>query len=196
MTAPAPNRRNRRFRLVLAGAAAASAVSLGVILWVVSSLDPQRLGAYVTGRLSAVLGRPVAASGFEFSLPEGEFVLRGLQLGREPTDIGPPPPAFSIDRIRGRLSWRSFFPARLHLESLDVEGVGLWGLDDGGKPPPESAPLGPAIEAVAARLSFSSNRMSVSGTTIGVPEPADAVGSPRRRRRVQPPDRRRRRRGR
>ena len=167
MTAPAPNRRNRRFWLVLAGAAAASAVSLGVILWVVSSLDPQRLGAYVTGRLSAVLGRPVAASGFEFSVREGEFVLRGLQLGREPTDIGPPPPAFSIDRIRGGLSWRSFFPARLHLESLDVEGVGLWGLDDGGKPRPESAPLGPAIEAIAARLSFSSNRISVSGTTIG-----------------------------
>lgn len=167
MTASAPNRRIRRFRRALAVVAAASVVFLGVLLWVVSSLDSARLLEFVSGRLSAVLGRTVAASGFEVSLSEGEFVLRGLQIGREPMEIGPPPPAFSIDRVRGGLSWRSFLPARLHLESLDVEGVRLWGLDDGGKPQPESAPLGPAIEAVAARLSFSSSRMSVSGTTIG-----------------------------
>ena len=167
MTDPAPNRRIRRFWLVLAGSAAALVVSAGVILWAVSSLDSARLLGLVTERLSASLGRPVAASGFEVSFTEGEFVLRGLQIGREPMEIGPAPPAFSIDRVRGRLSWRSFLPARLHLESLDVEGVRLWGLDDGGIPQPESAPLGPTIEAVATRLSFSSNRMSVSGTTIG-----------------------------
>ena len=167
MTASAPNRRIRRFRRVLAVVAAASVVFLGVLFWVVSSLDSARWLEFVTDRLSASLGRTVAASGFEMSLSEGEFVLRGLQIGREPMEIGPPPPAFSIDRVRGGLSWRSFLPARFHLESLDVEGVRLWGLDDGGKPQPESAPLGPAIEAVAARLSFSSNRMSVSGTTMG-----------------------------
>jgi hypothetical protein len=152
---------------VLAGSAAVLLVSLGVIFWVVASLDSQRLLAYVTGQLSARLGRPVAASRFEVSIPEGEFTLHGLQIGREPMAIGPAPPAFSIERVRGRLSWRSFVPARFHLESLDIEGVYLWGLDDGGKPRPESAPLGPAIEAVATRLSFTSNRMSVSGTTIG-----------------------------
>lgn len=167
MTDPAPNPRIRRFWLVVAGSVAALLVSVGVILWAVSSLDSARLRGFVTERLSAGLGRPVAASGFEFSLTEGEFVLHGLQIGRDPMETGPPPPAFSIERVRGRLSWRSFLPARLHLESLDVEGVRLWGLDDGGKPPPESAPLGPTLEAVATRLSFSSNRMSVSGTTIG-----------------------------
>ena len=167
MTSSTSTRRFGRFWLLLAGSLAALVVAGALALWVVSNLDSDRVLAQVTSRLSAALGRPVAASGFEISVAEGEFVLRGLQIGREPMEIGPAPPAFSIDRIRGRLSWRSFFPARLHLESLTVEGVGLWGLDDGGKPRPESAPLGPAIQAVATRLSFSSNRMSVSGTTIG-----------------------------
>ena len=167
MTSSDPPRRFRRFWLLLAGSSAVLLASIAVILWVVSNLDSQRLLVQVTGRLSAALGRPVAASGFEVSLAEGEFVLRGLQIGREPMEIGPAPPIFSIDRVRGKLSWRSLFPARLHMESLAVEGVGLWGLDDGGNPQPESAPLGPTIQAVATRLSFSSNRMSVSGTTIG-----------------------------
>ena len=167
MTSSAPPRRIRRFWLVLAGSSAALLVSLAVILWVASHLDSRRLLSLVTGPLSAALGRPVAASGLEISLREGAFVVRGLQIGREPMEIGPAPPALSIDRIRGRLSWRSLLPTRLHLESLAVEGVAVWGLDDGGKPRTESTPLGPAIEAVAARLSFSSDRMSVSGTTIG-----------------------------
>ena len=167
MTSSDPPRRFRRFWLLLAGSSAVLLASIAVILWVVSNLDSQRLLVQVTGRLSAALGRPVAASGFEVSLAEGEFVLRGLQIGREPMEIGPAPPTFSIDRVHGKLSWRSLFPARLHMESLAVEGVGLWGLDDGGNPQPESAPLGPTIQAVATRLSFSSNRMSVSGTTIG-----------------------------
>ena len=167
MTDSAPSRRFRRFRPLLAVAAVTLLASAAVGWWLVAKLPSERILSFVTARLSATLGRPVAASGFEASLAEGEFVLRGLQFGGEPSDIGPLPPAFSIDRIHGKLSWRSLFPARLHLDSLAVEGVGLRGLDDGGRPPPESTPLGPVLEAVAARLSFSSNRMSVSGTTIG-----------------------------
>lgn len=167
MTASTPTRRFRRVWIFLAGSLVVLLASAATIFWVVTTLDPDRVLSLVTDRLSAAVGRPVAASGFEISPAEGEFVLRGLQIGREPTDIGPPPPAFAIDRVRGVLSWRSLFPTRLHLESLDLEGLGLWGLDDGGKPLPESAPLGPTLRAVAARLSFSSNRMSVSGTTIG-----------------------------
>ena len=167
MTAPTPASRFRRVWLFLAGSLVVLLASAATIFWVLTTLDQERVLQLVTGGLSAAFGRPVAASGFEISPAEGEFVLRGLQIGREPTDIGPPPPAFAIDTVRGRLSWRSLFPTRLHLESLDLEGVGLWGLDDGGKPRPESAPLGPTLQAVAARLSFSSNRMSVSGTTIG-----------------------------
>lgn len=167
MTASTPARRFRRVWIFLAGSLVVLFASAATILWVVTTLDPDRVLSLVTDRLSAAVGRPVAASGFEISPAEGAFVLRGLQIGREPTDVGPPPPAFAIDRVRGTLSWRSLFPTRLHLASLDLEGLGLWGLDDGGKPRPESAPLGPTLRAVAARLSFSSNRMSVSGTTIG-----------------------------
>ena len=167
MTDTAPSRRFRRFRPLLAGAAVTLLASVALGWWLAANLESARVLSFVTGRLSAALGRPVAASGFEASLTEGEFVLRGLQIGRVQAEIGPAPPAFAIDRLRGQLSWRSLFPARLHLESLEVEGVGLWGLDDGGNPPPESAPLAPVLEALAARLSFSSNRISVSGTTIG-----------------------------
>lgn len=167
MTDSVPSRRRRWLRPLLAGAAAALLASLALGWWLAANLHPERVLSVIAERLSAALGRPVAASGFEASLADGEFVLRGLQFGREAAEIGPSPPAFSIDRVHGQLSWRSLFPPRLHLESLTVEGVGLWGLDDGGKPPPETAPLGPVLEAVAARLSFSSNRISVSGTTIG-----------------------------
>ena len=170
MTDSSPPRRQRRRRLLLIGVLAFVACLLASAAWIAWTLDSDRIGRLVTGRFSALLGRPVAASGVETSLLRGEFVLRGLQIGRigrDPGLEGPPTPAFSIDAVQGRLSWRSLIPALLHLESLSVEGVSLWGLDDGGRPAPASAPLAPTFEALAARLSFSTDRMSVSGTTIG-----------------------------
>lgn len=170
MTEPVPPQEVRwpfrKRRAILAGALAAVALLAGSAVWMLSGLDSDDLARLVSRRLSAALGRPVAASGIRFSLWKGEFVLRGVQVGRDPGPLGPEPPAFSVERIRGRLSWRSLLPTRLHLESLEVAGVGLWGLDDGGEPASESAPLAPLFRRLAARLSFSSDQMSLSGTTI------------------------------
>ncbi len=130
-------------------------------------VDSPWLTGFMSARLSAAFGRPVALSGVTLSLPDGRFAFRGLQIGRDPSPVGPPPPAFSVDAVRGRLSWRSLIPTRLHLESLAVEGVGLWGLDDGGRPAPAGPPLGQGLQALTARLSFSSDRMSVFGKTVG-----------------------------
>ena len=144
-----------------------SLVAIAAAVWVAGGIDQDRLLAIATGRLSAALDRPVAASGFRISLPEGEFVIRGLQVGREPMDIGPGPPLFSVDEIRGDLGFSSLVLARLHFESLAVEGLSLWGLDDGSPPRSDSEASGPTFETLAARLSFSSDRIAVSGTTIG-----------------------------
>ena len=163
----APTRRFRRAGLFLAGCALLALVSIAVAVWVAGAINQDRFLAIATGRLSSALDRPVAASGFQISLPEGEFVIRGLQVGREPTEVGPGPPLFSIDEIRGNLGVWSLALARLHFESLAVEGLSLWELDDGSPPRSDSETSGPAFETLAARLSFSSDRISVSGTTIG-----------------------------
>ena len=130
-------------------------------------MDQGKLLAAVTGRLSTAVTRPVAVSGFEISFPEGEFVLRGLQVGGEPQEIGPAPPTLSIDEVRGNLGLWSLARAHLHFESLAVEGLSLWGLGGSGQPDSDSVEIGGALEALTARLSFSSDRISVSGTTIG-----------------------------
>ena len=131
------------------------------------AIDEDRLLAFGTSRLSAALDRPVAASGLRISLPEGEFAVRGLQVGRDPVDVGPAPPVLAVGEIRGDLGLWSLLRARVHFESLAIEGLSLWGLDDGGPPRAAPAPSGPGFEALAARLSFSSDRISVAGTTIG-----------------------------
>ena len=131
------------------------------------AIDEDRLLAYGTSRLSAALDRPVAAGSLRISLPEGEFAVRGLQVGRGPLDAGPAPPVVSVVEVRGNLGFWSLLLARVHFESLAIEGLSLWGLDDGGPPRAAPAPSGPGFEALAARLSFSSDRISVAGTTIG-----------------------------
>ena len=160
-------RRFRRAGLVLAGCLLLLLASLAVAIWIAGRMDQGKLLAAVTGRLSTAVARPVAVSGFEISFPEGEFVLRGLQVGGEPQEIGPAPPTLSIDEVRGNLGLWSLARAHLHFESLAVEGLSLWGLGDSGQPDSDSAEIGGALEALTARLSFSSDRISVSGTTIG-----------------------------
>ena len=165
MTATAPVRRFRYIRLFGAGCLLLLAAIAGSV-WVVGRSDQERLLAAVSGRLSEALGRPVAVGGIQISFPEGEFVLRGLHLGREPTDVGPAPPAISIDEIRGNLGLWSLALARLHFESLAVEGLSFRGRYDGSQPRPDSGSRGSGFETLAGRLSFSSERFSVSGTTI------------------------------
>ena len=165
--------RLRRAGILLAGALLSLAA---IAVAVAGGIDRRRVLAFATTRLSAALDRPVAAGGFRFSLPEGEFVVRGLQVGRDPMDGGPAPPLVSIDEIRGDLGLWSLLLGRLHFESLAVDGLSLWGLDDGSPPPPRPAASEPEFGALASRLSFSSDRISVSGTTIGyrnLPTPWD-----------------------
>ena len=163
----APTRRFRRVGLFLAGCLLLLLATIAVVVAVTGGIDQDRLLAAATGRLASALDRPVAASGFQISLPEGEFVVRGLQVGREPPEVGPGPPLFSIDEVRGNLGLWSLALARLHFESLAVEGLSLWERDDGSPPRSDSEASGQAFETLGARLSFSSDRISVSGTTIG-----------------------------
>ncbi|MDE2881024.1 MAG: hypothetical protein OXP70_04175, partial [Acidobacteriota bacterium] len=158
---------SRRFRRAGLALAVGLLLALGAIAVVAVGIDEDRLLAYGTSRLSAALDRPVAAGGLRISLPEGAFVVRGLQVGREPLDAGPAPPVLSIGEVRGNLGLWSLVLARLHFESLAIEGLSLWGLDDGSPPRAAPAPPGPGFEALAARLSFSSDRIAVTGTTIG-----------------------------
>ncbi|MDE2659389.1 MAG: hypothetical protein OXI45_04195, partial [Acidobacteriota bacterium] len=159
------SRRFRRAGLILAGCLLVLLATLAAVLAV--AIDEDRLLAYGTSRLSAALDRPVAAGSLRISLPEGEFAVRGLQVGRGPLDAGPAPPVVSVAEVRGNLGFWSLLLARVHFESLAIEGLSLWGLDDGGPPRAAPAPSGPGFEALAARLSFSSDRISVAGTTIG-----------------------------
>ena len=159
-------RRFRRTGILLAGCLLVLLATITVVL-VAGGLDQDRLLALATSRLSAALDRPVAASGFRISLPEGAFVVRGLQVGREPLDAGPAPPVLAIDEVRGDLGLWSLFLARLHFERLAIEGLSFRGLEDGSPPRSDTAPSGPGFEALAGRLSFSSDRISVAGTTIG-----------------------------
>lgn len=161
----ASSRRFRRAGLYLAGCLLVLLAPLAVFVAV--AIDEDRLLAFATSRLSAALDRPVAAGGLRISLPEGEFAVRGLQVGREPLDAGPAPPVLSIAEVRGNLGLWSLVLARLHFESLAIEGLSFWGMDDGEPPRAAPAPSGPGFEALAARLSFSSDRISVTGTTIG-----------------------------
>ena len=167
----APARGFRRAGLFLAGGLLLLLATIAVVVAVIGRIDQDRLLAIATDRLSAALDRPVAASGFRILLPEGEFVVRGLQVGRqvgrEPLDLGPAPPAFSIDEVRGNLGLWSLAWARLHFESLAIEGLSFWGLDDGSSPRSDPGASGSGFETLAARLSFSSDRISVAGTTIG-----------------------------
>ena len=158
---------SRRFRRAGLALAVGLLLVLGAIAVVAVGIDEDRLLAYGTSRLSAALDRPVAAGGLRISLPEGEFAVRGLQVGREPLDAGPAPPVLSVAEIRGNLGLWSLLLARVHFESLAIEGLSFWGLDDGAPPRATPAPSGPGFEALAARLSFSSDRISVAGTTIG-----------------------------
>ena len=162
-----PARRFRRARFLLAGCLLLLLATIAVVVAVLGGIDQDRLLAAAARRLSAALDRPVAASGFRISLREGEFVVRGLQVGRGPLDLGPAPPVFSIDEVRGDLGLWSLLLARLHFESLAIEGLSLWGLDDGSQPRSDPAASGPGFETLAGRLSFSSDRISVAGTTIG-----------------------------
>lgn len=161
----ASRRRFRRAGLVLAGCLLGLLAALAAVLAL--AIDEDRLLAFGTSRLSAALGRPVAAGGLRISLPEGAFVVRGLQVGRDPVDAGPAPPVLAVGEVRGDLGLWSLLRARLHFESLAIEGLSFRGLDDGGPPRAAPAPSGPGFEALAARLSFSSDRISVAGTTIG-----------------------------
>ena len=165
MTANAPARRFRYTRLVGIGCLLLLVAFAGIVR-VAGRIDQERLLAAISGRLSEALGRPVAVGGVRISLPEGEFVLRGLHLGREPTDVGPAPPAISIDEIRGNLGLWSLALARLHFESLAVEGLSYRARYDGSQPRSDSGSRGSGFETLAGRLSFSSERFSVSGTTI------------------------------
>lgn len=159
------SRRFRRAGLLLAACLLVLLAALAAVVTV--AIDEDRLLAFATSRLSAALDRPVAAGGLRISLPAGEFAVRGLQVGREPLDSGPAPPVLSIAEVRGNLGLSSLVLARLHFESLAIEGLSFWGTDDGGPPRVAPAPSGPEFEALAARLSFSSDRISVAGTTIG-----------------------------
>ncbi|MDE2972273.1 MAG: hypothetical protein OXU35_08185, partial [Acidobacteriota bacterium] len=162
------SRSSRRFRRAGLYVAGCVVLLLGAMtVFVAVGIDEDRLLAFATSRLSAALDRPVAAGGLRISLPEGEFAVRGLQVGREPLDAGPAPPVLSIGEIRGNLGLWSLVRARLHFESLAIDGLSFRGLDDGGPPRTAPAPSGPGFEALAARLSFSSDRISVAGTTIG-----------------------------
>ena len=152
---------------VLLFAAGALLLLFAAAVLIVSRMDQDRLLAAAVGRLSQSLDRPVAASGLQISLPEGEFVVRGLQVGREPLDVGPAPPVFSVDEIRGDLGLLSLAVGRLHFERLAVEGLSVRELDDGTSASPVPGDSGFGFEALATRLSFSSNRIAVSGTTIG-----------------------------
>ncbi len=157
----------RRLRRVAALLAVGLVLLLATAAVVVSLVDEDRLLGFVTGRLSAALDRPVAAGGFRISLPEGAFVVRGFQVGGEPLDTGPAPPALSIEEIRGNLGLWSLLGGRFHFESLAIEGLSSWGFDDGSPPPSDPAASGSGFEALASRLSFSSDRISVTGRTIG-----------------------------
>ncbi len=171
----APARGFRRAGLLLAGCLLLLLATIAVAVAVTGRIDQDRLLAIATDRLSVALDRPVAASGFQISFPEGEFVVRGFQVGRqvgrqvgkEPLDLGPAPPVFSIDEVRGNLRLGSLARARLHFESLAIEGLSFWGLDDGSPPRSDPGASGSGFETLAARLSFSSDRISVAGTTIG-----------------------------
>ncbi len=165
MTATAPVRRFRYLRLFGAGCLLVLAAIAGSV-WVVGRSDQERLLAAVSGRLSEALGRPVAVGGIQISFPEGDFVLRGLHLGRAPMDVGPAPPAISIAEIRGNLGLWSLARARLHFESLVVEGLSFRGRYDGTPTRSDSGSRGSGFETLAGRLSFSSERFAVSGTTI------------------------------
>ena len=163
--AAGPPRRFRRTGVVLAGGLLLLLATIAAV--VVRGMDEDRLLALATSRLSAALDRPVAAGGLRISLPEGAFVLRGLQVGREPRDTGPAPPVLSVAEVRGDLGLWSLLRARLHFESLAIEGLSFWGLDDGSAPRSDPAAAGPGLEALAGRLSFSSDRISVTGATAG-----------------------------
>lgn len=152
--------------LALAVTAMAISTALGVA-WLSARLTPEWVREGLTNRLSAAFGRPVVFSDLELSLFEGSFLIGGLQVGRMTGGAGPAPPALSIEEIRGRLSWRSLAPPHLHLENLEVAGVAVRGLDDGGQPVPESPPLAPWLSTLVSRVAFSTDRMTISGSTIG-----------------------------
>ena len=114
---PGPVRRFRRAGFFLAGGLL---LLLATIAVVARGMDQDRLLFLATSRLSAALDRPVAASELRISLPEGAFVVRGLQVGREPLDAGPAPPVLSIAEVRGDLGLWSLLRARLHFESLAI----------------------------------------------------------------------------
>ena len=167
MTRPDPPRHRRRRRAVVLGALALGLVFATVAAWFLVALESERVAAFATRRLTAALGRPVAVSDIEVSPLGREFVLRGVQLGREPLDSGPPPPSMSAEAIRARFSWQSLLRLRLHLDDLGIEGFAIRGFDDAGAPAPESPALERALEAVAGRLTISSDRMTLTGTTVG-----------------------------
>lgn len=166
-TDPAPP---RRFRVAAVLSVAAAAMAVGTVVgiaWLSARLTPDWVREALTTRLSAAFGRPVVFSDLEWSLLEGAFRIGGLQVGRATDGAGPEPPALAVEEIRGELSWRSLAPPHLHLATLEVIGIAVRGLDDGGQPAPESPPPAPWLRTLASRIAFSTDRMTVSGTTIG-----------------------------
>ena len=153
---------------LLVGFAFLAAVGIGVTVWSVSRLDEELLGRAAGNTLSTVLDRPVAVSRARVSLG-GDFDLEGVQFGSAPLDIGPPPPSFSMEAVRGRVHWQALSPLGLRLERLAVEGLSIRGQDDGGAPQPEAgeSPLGAIFGSLVDSLSLESEQMTVSGTTIG-----------------------------
>ncbi len=139
-----------------------------VVLRILPFLAPERITGLFLDRLSTTLDMPVAVRDARFSPLSGRFVVTGLQIGHEPSRFGPSPPAYAIERIEGELGWGSFLPAHFDLNELVIEGVSLRGLDDGGNPPPENEnPPDTLLGGVLDRMSFSLNRVLISGTTIG-----------------------------
>lgn len=160
-----------RLGRILAGFVLLLFAALALAAGIVSGLGQDRLLEAATARLSESLGRRVTARKFGVSLPEGEFFIRGLQIGRDPLDIGPGPPLLAVDEIRGNLGWRFLALARLHFESLAVEGLSVWGRDEAAPVQPDPGTRGPALAPLLNRVSFSSDRISVTGATIGYRNP-------------------------
>lgn len=157
-----------RVALVVVFAAGAVFVLIVALSLLADRLDQRTLARLASREIERRLDRPVAVSSLEIALLDGAFELTNLQIGRDPELSGPTPPAFAVERIRGRFGWRALLPVGLHLEELEISGIRAWGQDDGGVPAPEDAPgFGPLTGLLTSRVSLSSDTMSFSGARIG-----------------------------
>ncbi len=165
-----PPRRRFRLRFLLVAVISVTVLLAAVVILVrvLPILTPERLTRFALDRFSTTLNMPVAVWEVEVHPGSGDFVLTGVQVGREPSPFGPAPPVYSVERIEGRLGWGSWIPARVDLNELRVEGVSVRGFDDGATPPPGTErPPNAFLAGLVGSMSFSSDRVEVSGTTIG-----------------------------